>query len=283
MRPTSWSSAAGRRGPRRRTGSPRPGHRVLVVEKKRFPREKTCGDGLTPRAVRQLEDMGLGERLAAGHLRYDGLRSIAHGVTLELEWPEHSALPVLRLRRPAPRPRRDGRRTGGEGRRDALAGGRGGRSRSSEGGLVTRRDRCRARRMASRGRCGPGTWWSPTARTPASGGRSVPPATGRTRWAWRCAATSRSPRHDDPWIESHLDIRDKARQHLPGYGWIFPVGDGTINVGVGLLSTFSGWKDVNTSHLMDAFCATAPDVLGDLAGHGVRRARPAASCRPGSR
>ena len=44
------------------------GHRVLVVEKKRFPREKTCGDGLTPRAVRQLEDMGLGERLAAGHL-----------------------------------------------------------------------------------------------------------------------------------------------------------------------------------------------------------------------
>ena len=37
------------------------GHRVLVVEKKRFPREKTCGDGLTPRAVRQLHDMGLAE------------------------------------------------------------------------------------------------------------------------------------------------------------------------------------------------------------------------------
>jgi len=37
------------------------GRRVLVVEKKRFPREKTCGDGLTPRAVRQLHDMGLAE------------------------------------------------------------------------------------------------------------------------------------------------------------------------------------------------------------------------------
>ncbi|HEU5300782.1 MAG TPA: FAD-dependent oxidoreductase, partial [Acidimicrobiia bacterium] len=69
------------------------GHRVLVVEKKRFPREKTCGDGLTPRAVRQLEDMGLGERLAVGHLRYEGLRSIAHGVTLELAWPEHPDFP----------------------------------------------------------------------------------------------------------------------------------------------------------------------------------------------
>jgi flavin-dependent dehydrogenase len=68
----------------------------------------------------------------------------------------------------------------------------------------------------------------------------------------------RSPRHDDPWIESHLDIRAKDGSHLPGYGWVFPVGDGTVNVGVGLLSTFAGWKHVNTSHLMEAFCAVAP-------------------------
>ena len=71
-----------------------------------------------------------------------------------------------------------------------------------------------------------------------------------------------SPLHDEPWIESHLDIRDRDGNHLPGYGWIFPVGDGTVNVGVGLLSTFTGWKDVNTSHLMEAFCATAPDRWG---------------------
>src|SRR5262245_66423841 len=68
------------------------GHDVLVVEKKRFPREKTCGDGLTPRAVAQLEAMGLGARLA-GHLRYDGLRSIAHGAALGLDWPEPQACP----------------------------------------------------------------------------------------------------------------------------------------------------------------------------------------------
>jgi flavin-dependent dehydrogenase len=71
-----------------------------------------------------------------------------------------------------------------------------------------------------------------------------------------------SPYHDEPWIESHLDLRDKQGRHLPGYGWIFPVGDGTVNVGVGLLSTFAGWKDVNTSHLMDAFCETAPPRWG---------------------
>ena len=59
------------------------GHDVVVVEKKRFPREKTCGDGLTPRAVKQLADMGLADRLDGYH-RYDGLRAVAHGITLEL-------------------------------------------------------------------------------------------------------------------------------------------------------------------------------------------------------
>jgi flavin-dependent dehydrogenase len=71
-----------------------------------------------------------------------------------------------------------------------------------------------------------------------------------------------SPYHDEPWIESHLDLRDREGAHLPGYGWIFPVGDGTVNVGVGLLSTFSGWKHVNTTHLMEAFCETAPARWG---------------------
>ena len=52
------------------------GRRVLMVEKKRFPREKTCGDGLTPRAVAQLTDMGLAEGLTKYH-RYQGLRATA--------------------------------------------------------------------------------------------------------------------------------------------------------------------------------------------------------------
>ncbi len=81
-----------------------------------------------------------------------------------------------------------------------------------------------------------------------------------------------SPHHDDPWIESHLDLRDREGNHLPGYGWVFPVGDGTVNVGVGLLSTFAGWKSVNTSRLMDAFVATAPPSLGHQPRELVRAA-----------
>ena len=72
----------------------------------------------------------------------------------------------------------------------------------------------------------------------------------------------RSERHDDPFIESHLDIRDAEGNVVPGYGWIFPMGDGRVNVGVGLLSTEARWKGVNTSHLMDAFVNYAPASWG---------------------
>ncbi len=71
-----------------------------------------------------------------------------------------------------------------------------------------------------------------------------------------------SERHDDPFIESHLDIRDAEGNVVPGYGWIFPMGDGRVNVGVGLLSTDQRWKGINTSHLMDAFVGYAPESWG---------------------
>jgi flavin-dependent dehydrogenase len=71
-----------------------------------------------------------------------------------------------------------------------------------------------------------------------------------------------SPRHDEAWIDSWLDIRDKAGNVLPGYGWIFPVGDGRINVGVGLLSTSNQWKAVNTTHLLQSFADYAPPEWG---------------------
>ncbi len=235
------------------------GHRVVMVDKKRFPREKTCGDGLTPRAVRQLHDMGLARELSEFQ-RFDGLRSIGHGITLELAWPEHPDFPPY--------------------------------------GYVVRRrelDEMVAQRSVKAG----ATLWAATEATEplienglVSGAIVHDKDTGTTRSVraryvivadgansrfGRALGTARnrtyplgmairgyftSPLHDDPWIESHLDIRDRDGNHLPGYGWIFPVGDGTVNVGVGLLSTFTGWKNVNTTHLMDAFCATAPARWG---------------------
>ena len=235
------------------------GRRVLVVEKKRFPREKTCGDGLTPRAVRQLHDMGLAERLV-GFQRFDGLRSIAHGITLELAWPDHPEFPPF--------------------------------------GYVVRRRELDEMVAGQAVKAGATLWQGAEAVDPVVDGgllagavvrhkdsgttetvraRYVVVADGANSRFGRALGTARdrsfpqgmairgyftSPFHDEPWIESHLDICDRDGNHLPGYGWIFPVGDGTVNVGVGLLSTFAGWKDVNTTHLMEAFCETAPARWG---------------------
>jgi len=235
------------------------GRSVLVVEKKRFPREKTCGDGLTPRAVFELEAMGLGEALAESQ-RFDGLRAIAHGVTLEMAWPEHPTYPsygyVVR--------RRD---------LDDLVLGRAVKAGATvwpaaeavaplvEGGVVS--GAVVARRES-------GTTEEVRARylVVAEGansrfGRALGNARDRTYpLGMAVRGYFESPFHDEPWIESHLDLRDRDGHHLPGYGWVFPVGDGTVNVGVGLLSTFAGWKSVNTSHLMDAFVETAPPRWG---------------------
>jgi geranylgeranyl reductase family protein len=233
------------------------GHDVLVVEKKRYPRVKTCGDGLTPRAVRQLEDMGLGEAMA-GHHRFGGLRSVAFGKVLELEWPETPGFPRY-------------------------------------GYVITRHDldELVARRAVSAG----ATLWEGTEAvgplledgqvrgvivrqgdaTIEVRARYVVVADGANSRFGRALGTTRdrsypqgmairgyftSPRHDEPWIESHLDIRDAAGNVLPGYGWIFPLGDGRVNVGVGLLSTFRHYKEVNTSKLMDSFVGWAPKSWG---------------------
>jgi len=235
------------------------GHRVLAVEKKRFPREKTCGDGLTPRAVRQLHDMGLEDRLAEFQ-RFDGLRSIAHDITLELAWPEHPDFPpfgyVARRRELDQMVADQAVKAGAVVWQGAEA-----VAPVVEGGLLA----------------GAAVRRTDTGTTEAVRARYLVVADGANSRFGRAFGTARdrsyplgmairgyftSPYHDEPWIESHLDIRDKSGAHLPGYGWIFPVGDGTVNVGVGLLSTFAGWKHVNTTHLMEAFCETAPARWG---------------------
>jgi flavin-dependent dehydrogenase len=77
----------------------------------------------------------------------------------------------------------------------------------------------------------------------------------------------RTPRHDDEWMESHLELwAPKAdgtgRQLLPGYGWIFGVGDGTANVGLGILNTSKAFGHVDYKDVLHRWLATTPEEWG---------------------
>jgi len=231
------------------------GHDVTIVERKTFPREKTCGDGLTPRAVRQLADMGLADRLEQFH-RFEGLRATAHGRALELPWPSHPEFPpygyVVRRRELDEFVAENAVKAGAtlwQGA-EAIA-------------PVVDRGFVRGAVIRRKGSVSPETVRARYV-VVADGansrfGRAL--GTFRTReWPYGTAIRGywESPLHDEPWIESALDVKDRAGHPLPGYGWIFPVGDGTVNVGVGLLSTFRDFKSVNTTHLLHEYVATAP-------------------------
>jgi flavin-dependent dehydrogenase len=68
-----------------------------------------------------------------------------------------------------------------------------------------------------------------------------------------------SPRHTERFLEACLTLRDQRGTPVPGYGWIFPAGDGTVNIGVGALSTMKGFKKLNLNHLQASYRALVGD------------------------
>ncbi len=240
---------------------------VALVEKKEFPREKTCGDGLTPRSVRQLADIGVEEAMTGAH-RFHGLRSVAFGRSLELRWPDVPGFPNYGY-------------TITRHDLDALVA-----DRATKAGARVLQGTEALEPLEARQPGGPGTLSScagalvssKSATSPTElRARYVVVADGANSRFGRALGTARvreyppgmalrgyyrSDRHDEDLIESHLDIRDHNGDVVPGYGWIFPLGDGRVNVGVGLLSTDRRWKGLNTSRLMDAFVEQAPRSWG---------------------
>ncbi len=232
----------------------RQGVDVTLVEKKRYPREKACGDGLTPRAVRQLVDMGFDFDRPDVH-RVVGLRSYAGDVMLEMPWPEHSIYPNWGATL---------RRSDLDGRVAALAEAEGARVLQGveavavveDGDLVAvelRRDGEETEVVTPEYVVVADGSLSRFGRQLGTHRRRDYPFGLAVRGYWE------SPNSTDGYIESQLDIRDREGRAMPGYGWVFPMGDGTINVGAGLVSTFKGWKDINTSRILDAYLAELPE------------------------
>ncbi|MDD7938185.1 geranylgeranyl reductase family protein [Actinomycetospora lutea] len=218
----------------------RAGLDVLVLEKATFPREKVCGDGVTPRGVKQLVDLGVDTREEAGWRHQRGLRVVGGGASVELDWPELAHYPAYGL----VRPRRDFDQMLADHARAAGA-------RVEEGVSVTgaTRDERTGRVTGVEARRGP-------ERTPVGFRAPLVVACdgvgARTALSLGIAkrddrplgvAVRRyytSPRHDDAYLETHLGLHDRpgvGSDLHGGYGWIFGMGDGTANVGLGVLAT----------------------------------------------
>lgn len=237
---------------------------VMVLEKSQFPREKVCGDGLTPRAVKQLVAMGIDTSPANGWIANQGLRILGGGMRLEIGWPDLASYPSYGL----VRPRQDFDEVLARAAQKAGA-------QLHEQTTVT--DPVRNERT---GRVeGVTTKDGRTLRAPvvlvADGNSSrFSLALERQRREDRPMGVAyrryyKSPRHADDWLESWLELRDaKADDNgargrlLPGYGWVFGVGDGTSNVGLGILNTSDAFGRTDYRALLESWCASMPPEWG---------------------
>jgi menaquinone-9 beta-reductase len=266
------------------------GLNVLLLEKSRFPREKVCGDGLTPRAVKSLVAMGVDVSEEAGWLRNKGLRVIGGGLRLELPWPELSSYPGYGLVRTrasldemlarraqsagakllegttvtGPLLDDDGRIVGVTAQTDAEE------DPESQSAHLERS------RVSSSG-----TGLRARLVVAADGNSSrLAVAMGLRKRDDRPLGVAvrtyyKSPRHDDDYLESWLDLWDGDRL-LPGYGWIFGMGDGTSNVGLGLLNTSAAFGNTDYRSLLKRWLRSMPEEWGYVEENRTEPVRGAA-------
>lgn len=237
---------------------------VLLLEKTAFPREKVCGDGLTPRGVKQLLAMGVDPDPADGWIRNQGLRIIGGGMRLELPWPDLASFPDYGLVRTR------------EDFDEILA-----RQAQKAGARLHERTAVTGPVLDAIGRI-----VGVSARTSNADGSMgdelefraplVVAADGNsTRLSLAMGLRKRddrpmgvavrtyynSPRTNDDWLESWLELWDGDRL-LPGYGWIFGVGDGTVNAGLGILNSSTAFGKVDYKDLLRRWLDTTPEEWG---------------------
>ena len=251
------------------------GLRVLLLEKSAFPRDKVCGDGLTPRAVAELVRMGVD---TSGWARNTGLRAVGGGRTIELPWPETASLPNFGLA--CPRAELDA----------ALA------AKAQESGAVLRENVTvvgpilheRSGRVigvkAKSAEREPLAFKAPVVVDAGGVSARLATAVGREKAMNRPMGVAyrtyfRSPRSADSVMESHLELwkgKPGKSDLMPGYGWIFPLAGGIVNVGLGSLSSTAKATGLDYRGMFKAWMANAPSGWGFTEENQVGRLRGAA-------
>lgn len=236
----------------------RAGRDVVLADSATFPRDKTCGDGLTPRAIAELDRLGIGEWVR-GRAENRGLRLSGFGQELQLEWPGGS-LPSVGSAVP---------RTELDDRIRSTAIKSGATMIQGAKAVDIRLDNAKVVSVTFSN----GHEISCNRLIVADGVRStLGKKLGRqwhrdTTFGVAARAYISSERSSDPWISSHLELRDAAGTVQPGYGWIFPLGTGEVNIGVGTLVTAKRPGPGALRPLLDLYTSQRRDdwsLSGDL-------------------
>ncbi|MCL1838967.1 MAG: geranylgeranyl reductase family protein [Propionibacteriaceae bacterium] len=234
------------------------GLHVSLLDKSRFPREKVCGDGLTPRTVRELVKLGID---FSSWKRNSGLRVYGGRVgVLELPWPAINEFPDFGLtcRRElfdqtlVNRAIQAGAEFFPETNVNAPI-------LDSTSGRITG-----VKTTSDEEFCAP--------IVVAADGNSSRLATAmginikkNRPLGVAVRAYYRSTQSNDDYMESWLELWDgipNRSKLLPGYGWVFPMGDGTCNVGLGMLNRSKAFKRTNFRALMQTWLLGLPQSLG---------------------
>jgi geranylgeranyl reductase family protein len=256
------------------------GLNVLLIEKSVFPREKVCGDGLTPRAVKSLVAMGIDVSEEAGWLRNKGLRVIGGGLRLELPWPELSSYPGYGLvRTRASLDEMLARRAQSAGVKLLEGSTVTGPLLDDDGqviGVVVQAEGQEKAESSAANR----TFRARVVVAADGNSSRLSVAMGLRKRDDRPLGVAvrtyyKSPRHDDDYLESWLDLWDGDRL-LPGYGWIFGMGDGTSNVGLGLLNTSAAFGNTDYRSLLKRWLRSMPEEWGYVEENRTEPVRGAA-------
>ncbi|MBS9534007.1 geranylgeranyl reductase family protein [Mycobacterium sp. M1] len=225
------------------------GANVVVLDKAEFPRDKPCGDGLTARAVSYLQKMGLAEQVAEFH-RVNRV-TVFSPSRWELSFPQRPGMPdhghtvsrtvldtqLLRHAAAAGAEVREGAEVSGPILDD--------RGRVTGVTLKSGEQVLADAVIAADG-----------AYSPIKRALKLDSAyNGYSAIAIRAEMQANRPDSDS--LDIYLKLAFQGDQ-LPGYGWVFPMGGGRFNIGLGYVNSYKNWQAINATQFLGEFLATLP-------------------------
>ena len=225
------------------------GARVVLLDKAEFPRDKPCGDGLTPRAVSFIQKMGLAADVAKFH-RVNRAKVFSPS-EWELPFPRRPGMPdhghTARRLELDTLLLKNAESAGVEVRQSAEVVG----PVLDDTGRVTGVTLKGGEQVLADAVIAADGAYSPLKKALKLDSQY----NGYSAIAIRAEMPVNAPDADS--LDIYLQLRFRGDQ-LPGYGWVFPLGEGRANIGLGYVNSYKKWQQITATQLLGDFLATLP-------------------------